>query len=116
MWFAYIDESKDPGRFCVYTALIMNADGWRNAFKKVKDFRKELRDQYGIYLLKELHAWKFAGGKGRPSNRILTKLQRAAHDGGTTRKTRKGWASLDKESARPTPTCCRLRLAFSNMA
>jgi hypothetical protein len=77
MWFAYIDESKDPGRFYVYTALIMNADGWRGAFEKVKSFRRQLRDEHGIYLLKELHAWKFAGGKGRPAKGTIGKLERS---------------------------------------
>ena len=77
MWFAYIDESKDPGRFCVYTALITNGERWVTTFEKVKAFRRLLRDEHGIYIAKELHAWKFAGGRGRIAPRMIGKPERA---------------------------------------
>lgn len=77
MWFAYIDESKEPGKFCNYTALITTGDLWADTFTKVKAFRQGLRDDHGIYLAYELHAWKFVPGRGRPSNRPILKPERA---------------------------------------
>ena len=77
MWFAYIDESKDPGHFCVYTALITNGERWGTVFERIKDFRRQLRDEHGIYIAKELHAWKFASGRGRIAPHPISKAERA---------------------------------------
>ena len=77
MWFAYIDESKEPGKFCAYTALITTGDRWAATFNKVKEFRKQLRDDHGLYLAYELHAWKFVPGRGRPAARAIYKDERA---------------------------------------
>lgn len=78
MWIAYLDESKDNNKFYIYTALVVREDRWAKAFAELKMFRKHLRTTYGIYLSQELHAWKFAAGKGRIADRVLTKAQRAA--------------------------------------
>jgi hypothetical protein len=77
MWFAYIDESKDPGKFYNYTALITTGDRWAATFDKVKAFRQELRRDHGIFLAYELHAWKFVPGRGRPADRAIYKAERA---------------------------------------
>lgn len=77
MWFAYIDESKEQNNVFVYTALILNGDDWTTVFSAVKDFRKSLREAYGIYQAHELHAWKFAAGKGQISDRPISKALRA---------------------------------------
>jgi len=77
MWFAYIDESKEPGRFYAYTALVTTGDQWASTFEKIKAFRAELRRDHGIYLAYELHAWKFVPGRGRPANRAIRKDERA---------------------------------------
>lgn len=77
MWFAYIDESKDQNRFFVYSALLVNSDEWNAAFDAVKNLRIELRKSFGIYISKELHASKFCAGKGRISDRVIDKAQRA---------------------------------------
>ena len=77
MWFAYIDESKEPGRYYVYTALVTTGDRWADTFKKVKEFRQRLRREHGIYIAYELHAWKFVPGRGRPANRAIYKDERA---------------------------------------
>jgi len=78
MWIAYLDESKDENKFYIYSALVVKAERWDDAFKAVKAFRKKLRIDHGIYINKELHAWKFAAGKGRISDRVLSKARRAA--------------------------------------
>lgn len=78
MWFAYIDESKDSGQLFIYTALIINGERWAGIFEKVRAFRKKLKVDHGIYLSKELHAWKFAAGKGMIADRPISKEKRAA--------------------------------------
>lgn len=65
---AYLDESKQDNSFFVYTAVITGSDVWRDAFTAVKALRSDLHATYGIYRNKELHAWKFASGKGRISS------------------------------------------------
>lgn len=77
MWFAYIDESKEPGKFFLYTALVITGDKWVTTYRKVKAFREELRRDHGIYLAYELHAWKFVPGRGRPSKTAIYKEERA---------------------------------------
>ena len=77
MWFAYIDESKDCGKFYIYTAIVTNGERWSVTFDKVKAFRRELKAKHGIYISQELHAWKFAAGKGRIADHPILKPQRA---------------------------------------
>ena len=77
MHLIYIDDSGDE-ELCVFSALALPIDQWHTAFQRVRDFRRELRRAYGIYVYKELHAWKFVSGRGRPSDRVVTKGQRAA--------------------------------------
>lgn len=77
MWFAYIDESKDNGKFYIYTALIIKGDLWIDTFDKVKEFRRQLRAEHGIYISQELHAWKFAAGKGQIADHPILKPERA---------------------------------------
>jgi hypothetical protein len=77
MHLIYIDDSRDE-QICVFSALALPVDQWHCAFQLVRDFRRELRRAYGIYVYEELHAWKFVSGRGRPSDRIITKGQRCA--------------------------------------
>jgi hypothetical protein len=77
MWFAYIDESKEAGQLYVYSALITDGERWASVFQKVKAFREELRRDHGIHLSHELHAWKFAAGKGQISDAPIYKPERA---------------------------------------
>lgn len=77
MWFVYFDESKENNSFCVYSALIVDTAHWNDAFGAVKELRRQLKRDYGIYIGKELHAWKFAAGKGRISDRVINKRDRA---------------------------------------
>lgn len=77
MHLIYIDDSKDE-EICVFSALAVPIDQWHAALKQIRDFRRTLHKAYGIYTYKELHAWKFVSGRGRPSDRVVTKGQRAA--------------------------------------
>lgn len=71
----YIDESADEVAY-TYVALVIPIDRWKEVFQRVREFRRNLRDQYGIYVYKELHAWKLVSGRGRPANRIIGKYDR----------------------------------------
>ncbi len=77
MHLAYIDESADE-RVFVYSALVVPSDQWRAAFSLLQEHRRALKAAYGIYVRKELHAWKFVTGRGRIADRVVFKSQRAA--------------------------------------
>lgn len=79
MHLVYIDESKDtsaPARY-VYSALCIHESVWRDIFYRIRDLRRQLKDNHGIYIREELHAWKFVAGKGQIANRPIYKPQRA---------------------------------------
>jgi len=63
MHLIYVDDSRDE-QLCVFSALALPVDQWHEAFRQVREFRRELRRAYGIYVYKELHAWKFVSGQG----------------------------------------------------
>ena len=77
MHLFYIDDSRDEQK-CVFSALALPVDQWHEAFRQVREFRRELRRAYGIYVYKELHAWKFVSGRGHISDRVVAKGQRCA--------------------------------------
>lgn len=77
MHLIYVDDSRDE-RLCVFSALAIPVAEWHLAFNRVKKFRQDLKHGYGIYIYKELHAWEFVSGRGRISDRIVTKGQRCA--------------------------------------
>lgn len=77
MHLIYIDDSRDE-QLCVFSALAIPVAEWHQAFEQVRDFRRAIKTAYGIFVYKELHAWKFVSGRGRISNRIVTKGQRCA--------------------------------------
>jgi hypothetical protein len=77
MWFVYLDESKDNNSTFVYSALIVESEQWADAFKALKDARSRLRARRGVYMKQELHAWKFASGKGQIAHRPILKPERA---------------------------------------
>jgi hypothetical protein len=77
MWFVYLDESKESNKFYVYSALIVDSAQWSDAFKALKDARSRLRKRRGVYMKQELHAWKFAAGKGQIADRPILKPERA---------------------------------------
>ena len=77
MHIIYIDDSRDE-KLCIFSALALAVDQWHDAFRIVREFRRNLRHSYGISPYKELHAWKFVSGRGRPAHRIITKGQRVS--------------------------------------
>lgn len=75
MHLIYIDDSRDE-QLCVFSALAVPADEWRNAFEQVRQFRRDLKKSDGIYVYTELHAWKFVSGRGQIADRVVTKGRR----------------------------------------
>jgi len=75
MHLIYIDDSQDKPTYC-FSALAVPDDQWLDTFKAVKGWRKSLRDTDGIYITKELHAWKFVSGRGRIAPDVVTKWRR----------------------------------------
>ena len=75
MHVIYIDDSGDS-QLSFFSALAIPVRGWHESFRQVRDFRRNLKRSHGIFVYKELHAWKFVSGRGRPSSTIITKSQR----------------------------------------
>jgi len=75
MHLIYTDESRDEA-LCIFSALAIPMDQWRMAFQAIRNFRRALKKTYGIFVYKELHAWKFVSGRGAISSQIVTKSQR----------------------------------------
>lgn len=72
----YIDESYDATKFCL-SAIGIRHSVWRDCFNRVKQHRTVLKQDYGIFLRKEIHAQEFVAGRGRISSAIITKYDRS---------------------------------------
>jgi hypothetical protein len=76
MHLCYIDDSGDE-QTRVFSTLAIPLDTWRTCFEQVKNFRRALRQQHGMFVKVEFHATTFVSGRGRISSRILGKYQRS---------------------------------------
>jgi hypothetical protein len=76
MHLIYMDDSRDE-KLCVITALAVPDANWREALQTLKEFRRRIRASDGIFLYSETHAWKLVSGRGRISDRIVTKFRRS---------------------------------------
>jgi len=73
----YIDDSADE-KLAVFSALGIAEEQWNACFQLLKGFRRSLKASDGIYVQKELHAWEFVSGRGRPAGEtIITKFRRS---------------------------------------
>lgn len=68
MYFFYIDESGDPGKTKLYSAIGIPSNIWLSALDIMVDCRKALKQTYGISTRKELHATKLLNGRGNYSD------------------------------------------------
>lgn len=65
MYLMYVDESGDcgmdgsPTRFFVLTGLIVHELRWQTYFEQLVQFRRRLRDQFGLRMREEFHAASF---------------------------------------------------------
>ncbi len=62
--FFYVDESYDNNKFCLSAISIRHTD-WKDCFDLVKQHRQYLKDTYGVFLRKEIHAQELVRGGGR---------------------------------------------------
>ena len=75
MYLVYIDDSRDEP-LCVFSALAIPEDTWKESLNRLRDFRRRMKREYGILVYKEFHAWKLVSGRGRISEAIVTRSQR----------------------------------------
>lgn len=75
MHFIYIDDSGDEN-VRVYSALAIADGDWKDVFSCIKAYRRDLKQQYGIFVTGELHATAFVAGRGRISTRTVPKGMR----------------------------------------
>lgn len=72
----YVDESYDQRKFCLSAIGIRHSD-WRECFNRVRQHRQLLKQDFGIYLRKEIHAHEFVSGRGRISDKVVGKHERS---------------------------------------
>jgi hypothetical protein len=75
MHLIYIDDSDDE-KLSTYSALAIPAEQWKTSFNAFKEYRHKLKKDHGIFVTKEMHAWKFVSGRGRISDKVITKYSR----------------------------------------
>lgn len=62
MYLMYVDESGDPGRtgysseHFILSGLVIDQDNWEKYLGRLKDFRKSLKNKYGLNQRTEIHA------------------------------------------------------------
>jgi hypothetical protein len=70
MILQYVDDSGDnglvnsPTSFFILTTILIYEDFWNEAFLRIKEFRRYLKQKYGINLSEELKANHLVGNKG----------------------------------------------------
>lgn len=75
--YIYIDDSADE-KLCVFSALAVRDECWNTAFRRLREFRSQLRRTDGLYVFKEWHAWKFVSGRGKIGRKVVPKSRRRA--------------------------------------
>jgi hypothetical protein len=73
--FFYVDESYDDTKFCL-SAIAVRHTEWRDCFNRIKQHRGVLKQKYGIYLRKEIHSTDFVAGRGKISDKFVSKRDR----------------------------------------
>lgn len=72
----YVDESFDADKFCLSAIGIRHTE-WRECFSIVRAHRNQLKQDFGLFLRKEIHAHELVSGRGRISDRIISKHERS---------------------------------------
>ncbi len=72
----YVDESYDDNKFCLSAIGIRHGD-WHECFSRLRQHRALLKQDFGIFLRKEIHAHEFVSGRGRISDQLIGKYQRS---------------------------------------
>ncbi len=78
MHIVYVDESSDQSvGVTIITALVLHESQWAVSLERLREFRRALKRSDGIYVQKELHAWKLVSGRGAIAPGIVTKFRRS---------------------------------------
>jgi hypothetical protein len=72
----YVDESYDAQKFCLSAIGIRHTE-WRECFARVRQHRKLLKQDFGLFLRKEIHAQEFVSGRGRIADQVIGKHDRS---------------------------------------
>lgn len=75
-YIAYFDETGDDGantqssKQFVLTSAYMDSNSWQSNYRKIYEFRKELKKKYGLHITEEIHTKHLVRDKGmyRPYN------------------------------------------------
>jgi hypothetical protein len=77
MYLVYIDDSQDQAtRTYVFSAVVIIDTRWKEIFANIRQYRRQLKQTDGIFVTKELHAWKFVSGRGRIAPTVVSKGRR----------------------------------------
>ena len=72
----YLDESME-GNLHILSALAMPVSSWKLNLDALISARRDLKGRHGVFTSKEFHTSEFLGGRGRYSNRFLSREERA---------------------------------------
>lgn len=68
-YLAYFDETGDDGittassDHFILTSIYMSAENWQDNFDKIRELRKDLKEQYGFHVSEEMHTKHFLTDK-----------------------------------------------------
>jgi len=71
-----MDDSGDQN-IRAYSALAISEVDWRESIACVKEFRRRLKKEYGIFITKEFHATDFVAGRGNIAENVVPKRLRS---------------------------------------
>lgn len=72
----YVDESYNQEKFCL-SAIAIRHDQWGDCFNRALQHRRLLKQDYGIFVRKEIHAHELVGGRGQIADRVVNKHTRS---------------------------------------
>jgi hypothetical protein len=70
MYLMYVDESGDPGmkgsptKYFVLSGIVLHELRWSTYLDQILDFRRRMRDQHGLKLREEFHAYEMISKPG----------------------------------------------------
>jgi Protein of unknown function (DUF3800) len=74
--FFYVDESYNTEKFCLSAICIKHSD-WRACFKMAQEHRRNLKEDHGVFVRKEIHAHELVGGRGNIATSTVNKHTRS---------------------------------------
>jgi len=72
----YVDESWDDKKFCL-TAICLKYSNWHACLKLIQEHKKNLKKDHGMLYRREFHATDLVSGRGRISDKFISKHARS---------------------------------------